>query len=126
MFVRFQAAVPNRHGWFPGVFALVNGLAWAGHLTVVEEEFRRRENAWYQANLADPGVADPSVYDRRVHPGAAAWFKTSATEMISRVGGYTAILDAHRVGWTRLQCGSPGEVLYEDAHQVIAKPVCSS
>lgn len=71
-------------------------------------------------------VAEPSVYDRRVHPGATAWFKSSATEMISRIDGYTAILDAHGVRWARLRSGSPGDILYEDIHQVIAKPACSS
>ncbi|MEV6217398.1 hypothetical protein [Nocardia sp. NPDC051833] len=126
LFIRFQAVVPNRHGWFPGVFALVNGLASAGHLTAVQEQFRQRENAWYQANLVDPSVSDPSVYDRRAHPGATAWFKSSATEMISRIDGYTAILDAHGVRWARLRSGSPGDILYEDIHQVIAKPACSS
>ncbi|MFC9898035.1 hypothetical protein ACFVMC_30465 [Nocardia sp. NPDC127579] len=124
-FVRFRAVVPTRPGWFPGVFALVNGLARAGCLSIDQEEFRRRENAWYQAHLVDPGVVDPSVYDRRRHPGAAAWFKVSAAEMISRVAGYTAILDAHGVGWVRSESTSPGTILYEDAHQIIAEPPAS-
>ncbi|MEV0064246.1 hypothetical protein [Nocardia sp. NPDC050718] len=104
----------------------MNGLASAGHLTAVQERFRQRENAWYKANLIDPSVADPSVYDLWAHPGATAWFKASATEMISRIEGYTAILDAHGVRWARLRSGSPGDVLYEDIHQVIAKPACPS
>lgn len=44
-FVRYQAAAPNRNGRYPGVFALVNGLAWSGCLNAEQERFRRRENA---------------------------------------------------------------------------------
>lgn len=123
LFIRFQSTVPNRHGRFPGVFALVNGLSGSGRLTVEQEEFRRRENAWYHANLVDPGQVDLSVYDRDLHPGAAAWFKFSATELIARVNGYVAILDVHGIGWIRLDSSAPGEIIYEDQHQAIAKPV---
>ncbi|MET8870768.1 hypothetical protein [Nocardia sp. NPDC004604] len=122
-FVRFQAAAPNRRGRYPGVFALVNGLASAGRLSAAQERFRRRENAWYEANLTDPGRIDPSVYDRKRHPDAVAWFKSSATHMITRVGGYLAILDSHGVGWIHLDCDSPGTIVYDDPHQVIAEPV---
>lgn len=123
MFVRFQSAVPNRHGRCPGVFALVNGLAQAGRLSSAQERFRRRENAWYEAHLTDPGRIDPSVYDRKLHPDAAAWFKSSASHMIARVDGYLAILDTHGVGWIRLDCDNPGAIVYDDPHQVVAEPV---
>ncbi|WP_433679051.1 hypothetical protein [Nocardia sp. CA-119907] len=43
--------------------------------------------------------------------------------MNARVGGYPAILDSHGVGWIRLDCDSPGTIVYEDPHQVIAEPV---
>lgn len=121
-FIRFQATIPNRHGRYPGVFALVNGLSGSGRLTDEQEGFRRRENAWYHANLADPGRVDPSVYDRNLHPDAAAWFKNSATHLLARVSGYIEILDAHAIGWIRLESNSPGEIIYEDQHQVIAQP----
>lgn len=123
LFIRFQSTVSNRHGRFPGVFALVNGLSGSGLLTEEQEEFRRRENAWYHANLVDPGRVDPLVYDRDLHPGAAAWFKVSATEMIARVDGYVAILDVHGIGWIRLDSDSPGEIIYEDRHQAVARPI---
>ncbi|WP_330249481.1 hypothetical protein OG874_24520 [Nocardia sp. NBC_00565] len=119
-FVRFEAASPNRHGRYPGVFGLVNGLARAGVLTGEQERFRRVNNDWYNANLVDPSEVDPGIYDRAVHPGAASWFKAAAVGMIGRVEGYLAILDAHGVGWVRLDSGSPGEIVYEDSNQVVA------
>ncbi|MFD8243876.1 hypothetical protein [Nocardia sp. NPDC059691] len=121
-FVRYQAAAPNRHGRYPGVFALVNGLAWSGCRTVEQEAFRRRENGWYQEHLIDPGQLDLSPYDRTRHPRAEAWFKSSSTRFIARVGGYLAILDTHGVAWTRLESDDPGHVLYDDPYQVIVTP----
>ncbi len=82
-------------------------------------------NAWYNANLVDPGRADPSVYDRTRHPDAMAWFKSSATHLIAPVADYLAILDAHRVGWIRLRTDAPGEIIYDDPHQVVAIPPVS-
>ncbi|MEH3088457.1 MAG: hypothetical protein PGN24_02270 [Microbacterium arborescens] len=37
-FVRFQSMVPNRRGRFPGVFALVNGLASQGMLSLDDDD----------------------------------------------------------------------------------------
>lgn len=118
--MRFEAAEANRHGRFPGVFGLVNGLARAGVLTGEQERFRRVNNDWYNAHLVDPSEVDPRIYDRAVHPGAASWFKAVAMGMIGRVEGYLAILDAHGVGWVRLDSGVPGEIVYEDSNQVVA------
>lgn len=44
-FVRFQSAVPNRHGRFPGVFALTNGLGRGGVLSPQDHNWWVAENA---------------------------------------------------------------------------------
>lgn len=119
-YVRFQAAHRDHKGRFVGVFGLVNGLARTGKLTEAQERFRRANNDWYDASYTDPSTVDPSVYDHELHPGAAAWFKSSAIHLIERVGGYLAILDAHGIGWVRLDSQDPGRVVYEDADQVVA------
>jgi hypothetical protein len=118
-YVRFQAAVRNGQDRFPGVFGLVNGLAREGRLTEAQERFRRANNDWYEANFTNPGAVDPSVYDQERHPGAAAWFKSSAVHLIERVAGYLAILDAHQVEWVRLDSQDPGLIIYADADQVV-------
>lgn len=120
LFVRYQAAVPNRHGRCPGVFALVNGLAWSGSLSDEQQRFHHRENNWFQDNLVDPGRLTPSPYDRSRYPRAQAWFKSSAVRFLIRVEGYLAILDAHGIGWTRLTSGDPGRIVYDDPFQVVA------
>ncbi|MGR8009361.1 hypothetical protein [Streptomyces hypolithicus] len=71
-YVRFQGAVARGGGGFPRVFGLVNNLARAGKLTAGQEAFRRAGNDWYDAAYTDPSTVDPTVYDARVNPGAAA------------------------------------------------------
>ncbi|MFI5527465.1 hypothetical protein ACIA8O_02805 [Kitasatospora sp. NPDC051853] len=122
MYVRFQATDANRRGTFPGVFALVNGLASAGRLTPEQESFRRSSYDWYDANLVNPSHVDPTVYDRELHPGAEAWFKASARAHVERVGGHLEILELHRVGCEAIWSADPGEVIYEDDHQVVVVP----
>lgn len=121
-YVRFQAARPNRHGRYPGVFGLVNGLWAAGHLSAREVRFRRGGNDWFSENLTNPSHVNPRVYDRELYPGAASWFKSSAVSIIERVEGYLAILDAHGVGWERLDSAAPGDIIYDDAEQVVVVP----
>ncbi|WP_336086784.1 hypothetical protein [Nocardia sp. SSK8] len=122
LYVRFQAVEPNRHGLFPGVFALVNGLSSEGRLSVEQERFRRSGNDWFTDHLVNPYEADRRVYDRERHPGAAAWFRSTALPMIDRVSGYLDILDRHGIGWERLDSNDPGIILYEDPQQIVALP----
>lgn len=122
LYVRFQAAQPNRHGRFPGVFALVNGLSSEGRLTVEQERFRRSGNDWFTDHLVNPYEVDRRVYDRDRHPGAVAWFKSTALSMIDRVSGYLDILDSHGITWERLDSDTPGIILYEDPQQIVALP----
>ncbi|MFD3746890.1 hypothetical protein [Nocardia sp. NPDC058633] len=121
-YVRFQAARPHRHGRQPGVFGLVDGLWAAGHLSAREVRFRRVGNDWFSENLTNPSDVDPRVYDRDLHPGAASWFKAEAVSMIERVEGYLAILDTHGVAWERLDSTDPGDIVYDDAEQVVVVP----
>jgi hypothetical protein len=121
-YIRFQSPFPNRRGVRVGVFALVNGLARDNVLAPEEETWRRTNNAWYEAAYTDPASVDPLVYDRSRNPGAASWFKSSATHLIVRLDGYLALLDAHGVPWERVEVDRPGLVIYEDDMQVVAIP----
>ncbi|MFJ5684392.1 hypothetical protein [Streptomyces sp. NPDC093099] len=123
-YVRFQGTVRGPRGHFPGVFALANGLARQGVLTDEQWSFWRAGNDWYDANYPDPSTIDPHVYDPELHPGAVAWFKTSApaAELIGRVDGYLEILTAHGVECHMIRSTDPGKVVYEDEYQVVAVP----
>lgn len=119
--MRFRATTPNSRGIRPGIFALVNGLYNDGLLSPDEVAFRRRMNDWYEANLPNPGVIAPSVYDRQLHPTAVAWFKTSAHQYLAPIPSYLRILEAHATPCEMATTAHPGVILYEDPYQVIAE-----
>lgn len=121
-YVRFQGTVRNPRGYLLGVFALVNTLAREGRLTPEQERFRRANNDWYDAAYTNPATVDPTVYDIERNPGAVAWFKSSSHELIARVDGYLEILAVHGVGCERVESADPGDIIYEDADQVVAVP----
>ncbi|WP_370154791.1 hypothetical protein [Streptacidiphilus sp. EB129] len=101
------------------MFALTNGLAHRGQLTAEQEQFRRSNNDWFDANFTNPADIDPTVYDHELNPGATAWFKVSAQHLIERVDGYRQILTAHGIECVETRSPDPGRVIYEDDHQVV-------
>ena len=113
-YVRFRSAYRGAQGYKVGVFGLVNVLGRNGMLTPAEERFRRENNAWYDAAYPSPA----SHYQE--YPGAVAWFKDTADELLERIPGYLAILDAHRITWEQARTPAPGLIVYEDAYQVLA------
>jgi hypothetical protein len=121
-YVRFQSPHRNHRGNFTGVFGLVNNLAREGRLSDEQESFRRRNNSWYDAAYTNPATIDPHVYDDDINPGAAAWFKPSATHLLARVPGYLQILSAHGVDCRRLRSVDPGRIIYEDDVQIVVIP----
>ncbi|NUV89470.1 hypothetical protein G6W61_25215 [Streptomyces sp. KAI-26] len=121
-YVRFQSPHRNSQGHFIGVFGLVNSLAREGKLSDEQENFRRRSNSWYDAAYTDPSTVDPHVYDEEINPGAAAWFKPSATHLLARVSGYLEILSAHGVDCRALGSADPGRIIYEDDVQIVVVP----
>jgi len=119
--LRYCSRYANRHGAFVGVFGLVNVLGRHGMLTPAEERFRRENNAWYDAAYPDPTRTNPKAYE---HPRTASWFRSSpaSAPLLTRLPGYLAILDSHRVAWRRITTDDPGDVVYEDEFQVVAVP----
>ncbi|WP_260640459.1 hypothetical protein [Streptomyces angustmyceticus] len=122
LYVRFQGTTRSRRGHFPGIFALANSLAQQGKLTDEQYRFWRTGNDWYDAHYTNPSHRDPTVYDRELHPGAVAWFKTRAVHLIERVDGYLELLAAHDVPCARIESANPGRVIYEDDDQVVVVP----
>ncbi|MFA9445133.1 hypothetical protein [Egicoccus sp. AB-alg6-2] len=120
--MRFQAVHGNRHGIRPGVFALVNGLAFDGRLTEAQQGFRRDTNAWYTRNYTNPADVVPDIYSHQLNPGATSWFKVSAAYLLERVEGYLEVLRAHAVNYEVVFSTQPGRIVYEDADQVVVVP----
>ena len=121
-FIRFQSAVPNRRGRFPGVFAMANGLAHEGMLTPADLEWWRTANARAEAAYTDPTRTTPDCYDPVRNAGARSWFRLSAAHLLEMTQEYLSLLDRYGVLWTELRTRTPGRITYEDEVQVVAVP----
>ena len=121
--MRFQSAVPNRHGRYPGIFALANGLARDRLLTPEDHQRWRGANDRMNAAYAHPTQTDPQCYDPQLHPHAAAWFKTEpAADLIAQTRFYCDLLDRYDVPWVELRTTRPGRIHFEDDVQVVTTP----
>lgn len=122
VFVRFQSVVPNRHGRFPGVFALANGLGASGRLSAEDQAWLRTSNTRAHEIYTDPSTVERECYDPLSNPWARSWFRSSAGELLTFTSGYLDLLDRYGVGWAELRTRVPGRVVYEDDVQVVAVP----
>ena len=123
IFVRFQSAVPNRRGRFPGVFAVANGLALEDRLSSGDREAWRQANASMNAAYALPTATDPDCYDPDLYPCAAAWFKADGgLRLIGQTQFYLELLDRYSCPWVELRSLHPGHIHYEDEVQVVVTP----
>lgn len=57
-----------------------------------------------------------------LNPGAKAWFRASATDLLGFTAGYLHLLDRYGVPWVELRTSSPGRIVCEDGVQVVAVP----
>lgn len=121
-FVRYQSAVPNRQGRYPGVFALANGLRDDGQLTAQDLDWHQDANLRATAAYIDPSSVDPDCYDQSRNPGAQAWFSADAVDLLAMTTPYLDLLDRYDVPWVRLSTNTPGRIVYRDTVQVVAVP----
>ncbi|GAA1484666.1 hypothetical protein [Brachybacterium fresconis] len=122
MFLRFQSAVPNSRGTYPGIFAMTNGLRDSGLLTEDDAEWVRRQNAHGNRAYTDPSTVAAECYSTTVNPGARSWFKDDALALLQMARRYTVLLNKYEVPWVELRTERPGRIVYDDAVQVVAVP----
>jgi hypothetical protein len=122
-FVRYQSAVPNRRGRFPGVFALANGLRDTGVLTDADRRWLTAANRRADGLYTDPSTVQPECFDEVRNPGARSWFRTDATDLLAMSAAYLDLLDRYDVAWMELRTVHPGRITYEDDVQIVAVPL---
>lgn len=120
--IRYESAHPSARGTHTGIFGLMNHLGRSGKLSADEHEQWRAGNDWFNEAYLDPTTVDVTVYDRKINPLAAAWFKSSATHLVERVPMYLAILRDHGVDCVRRESRNPGRIIYEDDVQIVVVP----
>jgi len=121
-YARFESAVPNSRGAYAGVFGLANGLARSGRLSDADWAWWRAANDWYDVAYPDPGLVDPTLFDRARNPVVTCWFLDSAEHLLCRVPGYLALLDRYGIAWRERRSADPGLVRYRDEVQVVVTP----
>lgn len=122
MYIRFQSAVPNARGAFPGIFAMTNGLRDAHLLSDVDEAWVRRRNAHGNRAYTDPSTRVADCYDPAINPGARSWFRSEAEELLRMARDDARLLDRYEVPWVELRTPRPGRIVYADQVQVVAVP----
>jgi len=121
-YVRYQAIIPNGRGTRPGTFALANGLAASGKLSVEDQAAWRRANDRADCAYTDPTTVDASVYDREINPTAQSRFKSTATHLLADLPFYEDLLQRYGIEYQILTSGNPGIPLYEDDVQIVVAP----
>ena len=80
------------------------------------------EYDWFNDNLCVPhrfGVATRKS-DRSY--GGVCWFRDDARDCIAHAYALSALLGEAGVPVTRIKSAAPGDIVYRDAHQIVAMP----
>jgi hypothetical protein len=73
---------------------------------------------WFSENLEKP-----ASFGRDANRLGICWFKTGATEHISRIWEIVQILERNGINVKRIRTDKPGYVIYEDEWQLVAEPL---
>ena len=126
VYLRFVTeAIDADSGRRVGVFQAMFNLIDANELDEYELAEIEALAEWFGNELERPERLSSS---RR--PGAASraicWFKSTATEHVSRMHAICRILNEHGVETEMLRSRRPGYVVFEDDFQIAAEPVCET
>ena len=110
MFARFQVPLAQSadHGQ-DGLIEAAQELSRGDQVTGREEVELSTLLDWFEAALEDH-AAD-----------GLSWFKSSADQHLAQAHDLAAILEHHGYKVTMITTDNPGEILYEDDHQVVAE-----
>ena len=100
-----------------GIFqAIGRALEWQA-VTGSDADELKEVRAWFNENLQKP-----TSFGRDKLRLGICWFKTDATEHISRIWQLVQILERHGIYIKKVRTDKPGYVIYEDEWQLVAEP----
>ena len=118
MYIRFQGQRQNETSSAKlGIFQLAYELRDSGDLPKYAERELIKNLQWLNKHLKSPKELKED-YNHR----AIGWFHPHATEQLKRVRAIKAILEEAGYHIDQVKSRDPGIVIYEDGHQLIAKP----
>jgi hypothetical protein len=104
-----------------GVFQAVANLVDANELAEHELEELQLIRKWFNQHLEAPDRFSRSQKTNAA-PKAISWYKSTATEYISRMHAMCRILNEHGVRTEMITSPRLGYVVFEDDHQIAAIP----
>lgn len=123
MYVRFIAPGAVRPGVDRGLFSPAYDLEYELDQPEWLREALSDSLRWFEAELPVPkGDVFRVISRRRQIACGICWFRDDAREMIARALTLAALLREAGVPVTRLRTRRPGQILYSDAWQIVAKP----
>lgn len=118
MYIRFQGKRRNELSASKlGIFQLAFELRDEGDLTDYEESTLLANLAWLKMHLKSPKILKEDEHHR-----AIAWFHPRAQEPLKRIRAIKLVLEEHGYHIDQITTRDPGNIIYEDGFQVIAKP----
>jgi hypothetical protein len=83
----------------------------------------RDEMRWFNGNLPVPSGQHFAVRSRkRWYCEGICWFRADAREMVRRANVLAALISELGLEIVRLHTDCPGQILYRDDWQIVAKP----
>ena len=119
MYIRYTVGRPDeRSGSAEGLFTVAYRELTSGVMADYEREWLEELLAWFKKKLKIPGAILRDDANRR----AICWFRESSTEVLSKAAELVAFLGERGYFLETHRTNQPGIIVYEDGHQVAAKP----
>jgi hypothetical protein len=122
MYIRFITEFVNEYGeTHTGIFSALRFVR-EGSLTQDEDVNKLKElRAWFNLNLAAP---DKFSNAKNKNPSSISlsWFKDSSKEHVKKIYEIREVLYKYGVVVDVVTTKNPGNIIYEDDHQVSAIP----
>jgi hypothetical protein len=80
---------------------------------------------WFNTYLEKPDRFNSSERSHAV-PVAICWFKSTATEYVSRMHRLCRILNQYHIPTEMIRSTRPGYIVFQDEHQITALPVADT
>lgn len=121
-YVRFVTLIIDEDsGKRQGLFQAIADLVDTGELPEHEMEELKAVRAWFNKHMDAPYRFRQSSR-RQPAPKAISWYKSTATEHISKMHTFCRILNEHNILTQMITSTRPGYIIFEDDHQIAAAP----
>jgi len=119
MYLRFQGRIKNKRAdSYLGIFQIAYELRDSELLETHYEVELLKNIKWLKTHLKSPKELNQAENFR-----ALSWFNSRATEPLKRIRAIKLILEEYGYIIDILKTNQPGNIIYEDGWQVVAKPL---